>query len=78
MVWASGIVGCIAWTAERYPYGHIHAGDLVAGETIKDAWDSKAAEDLRESLRTRNYNPMCLGCYGKMATKEDDPGMLCQ
>jgi pyruvate-formate lyase-activating enzyme len=64
MVWASGIVGCIAWTAERYPYGHIH------NETIKQCWDSKEAQDLRDSFKARNYNPMCLGCYGKMATKE--------
>ena len=64
MVWASGIVGCIAWTAERYPYGHIH------GQTIKECWDSPAAQALRDSFKTKNYNPMCLGCYGKMPTKE--------
>lgn len=65
LVWASGIVGCIAWTAERYPYGHIHHG-----QTIKDCWDSAAARELRESFKTKNYNPMCLGCYGKMPTKD--------
>lgn len=64
LVWASGIVGCIAWTAERYPYGHLH------GQTIKECWDSMAANDLRSSFATNNYNPMCLGCYGKMPTKD--------
>lgn len=64
MVWASGIVGCIAWTAERYPYGHLH------GQSIKECWDSVAAQDLRESFKTKSYNPMCMGCYGKMPTKE--------
>lgn len=65
MVWASGIVGCIAWTAEDYPYGHIH------GQTVKGCWNSPAAQKLRESFMTRNYIPMCLGCYGKMPTKDD-------
>lgn len=65
LVWASGVVGCIAWTAERYPYGHIHQG-----QTIKECWDSAAAHELRESFKTKNYNPMCLGCYGNMATKD--------
>ncbi len=65
LVWASGIVGCIAWTAERYPYGHLHHG-----QTIKDCWDSATAHELRESFKTKNYNPMCLGCYGKMPTKD--------
>lgn len=65
MVWASGIVGCITWTSERYPYGHLHHG-----QTIKECWDSAALHDLRESFKTKNYNPMCLGCYGKMPTKD--------
>lgn len=64
MVWASGIVGCIAWTAERYPYGHLH------GQSIKEAWDSQAIRDLRDSFKDKSYNAMCLGCYGKMPTKE--------
>jgi pyruvate-formate lyase-activating enzyme len=64
MVWASGIVGCIAWDAEEYPYGHLH------GQTIKACWDSPAAQALRDSFKTKAYNPMCLGCYGKMATKD--------
>jgi hypothetical protein len=64
MLWASGIVGCIAWTAERYPYGHFH------GQTIKECWDSDAAHGLRESFKTESYNPMCLNCYGRMPTKE--------
>ena len=64
MVWASGIVGCIAWTAERYPYGHLH------GQTIKECWDSRAVQDLRESFVAKQYNPMCLHCYGKMPTKQ--------
>jgi molybdenum cofactor biosynthesis enzyme MoaA len=65
MVWASGIVGCIAWTAERYPYGHFHHG-----QSIKECWDSAAAQDLRDSFKTKQYNPMCMNCYGKMATKD--------
>ncbi len=64
MLWASGIVGCITWTAERYPYGHIHS------QTIKECWDSVAAQTLRDSFKTKSYNPMCLSCYGKMPTKE--------
>lgn len=65
MVWASGVVGCIAWTAERYPYGHLH------GQTIKDCWDSQALRELRATFTEKHpYNEMCLGCYGKMATKE--------
>lgn len=64
LVWASGIVGCLAWTAERYPYGHLN------GQTIKECWDSVAAKNLRASFETKSYNPMCLGCYGKMPTKD--------
>ena len=65
MVWASGVIGCIAWTAERYPYGHIHNG-----ATVKDCWESQNLKDLRESFKTKSYKPMCISCYGKMATKE--------
>jgi hypothetical protein len=64
MVWASGIVGCIAWTSERYPYGHL------GQQTIKECWDSPALVALRETFATKSYNAMCLGCYGKMATKD--------
>jgi len=64
MVWASGVVGCIAWTAERCPYGH------VLDQTIKECWESKAINKLRTSLEQRNYNSMCLGCYGKMQAKD--------
>lgn len=64
MVWASGTVGCISWTAERYPYG------CVDSQTIKECWDSVAARDLRESFKAKSYNPICLTCYGRMPTKE--------
>jgi wyosine [tRNA(Phe)-imidazoG37] synthetase (radical SAM superfamily) len=64
MVWASGVVGCIAWTTERYPYGYI------SGQTIKECWESKAINKLRISLEQRNYNTMCLGCYGKIQAKD--------
>lgn len=64
MVWASGIVGCIAWDAEEYPYGHVH------GQTIKACWDSAAAQALRASFTSKQYKAICLGCYGKMATKD--------
>src|SRR5207245_11664486 len=51
MVWASGIVGCIAWTSERYPYGHIH------GQPIKECCDSLAIRELQEPFKTKSYNP---------------------
>lgn len=64
MVWAAGTVGCIAWTAERFPYGHIHE------QTIKECWESQAIRKLRASVDAKNYNAMCLGCYGKMPAKD--------
>lgn len=63
MVWASGIVGCMAWTSERYPYGRI------GEQSIQACWDSAALQALRASFARRDYNEMCLACYGKMATK---------
>ena len=63
MVWASNIVGCIAWTAETYPYGNFER------QTIKECWDSSPIRKLRDDVDAQKFGKMCLGCYGKMESK---------
>lgn len=54
--WNGDVVACCYDLTGKYVLGNVHESDL---ETI---WNNKSAIDLRRSIESMRYNPLCVKC----------------
>ncbi|MGL1862861.1 MAG: radical SAM protein [Pseudodesulfovibrio sp.] len=60
-IWSTGDISpCCTFYGKHFPIGNIHKN------TIKECWDGKVIQMLRDSLVSGKYHKACTNCYGDL------------
>lgn len=65
-IWSNGDISpCCTFYSKHFAFGNIKT------HSVKEVWDGKKVQALRDSLNSGNFNKVCRNCYGTFHQEED-------